>query len=273
MASQPLDVAVVGDNTLDRYLDEPAIGDLIGGNALNVAVQLAMMGLRVGYFGAVGDDPTASAVADAAAARGVMLDGLVTMPGSSALTTIRRTASGDRQFETEDFGVTAEYFPTGSALEMIAASRWVHVGMLPRSRELGASIAAMSSVSISQDCSVSPEWHSLAVAFASAGEDPVAAEALVVEMLEDGARTAVATLGPDGALAGHGAQRWRAVPEPVSVVDTTGAGDAFMAGFIAATLGGENVEGALAAGVARGSRACRHVGGWPQRPAEIASFG
>ncbi|SFS00017.1 fructoselysine 6-kinase [Agrococcus baldri] len=273
MTSQPLDVAVVGDNTLDRYLDEPEIGDLIGGNALNVAVQLAMMGLRVGYFGAVGDDENASAVANAAAARGVVLDGLVTMPGSTALTTISRTEQGDRRFETEEFGVTAEYYPTSDALEMIGASRWVHVGMLPRSRAFGASIAAMSPVPVSQDCSVSPESHRLAVAFASAGEDAVVAEAMVLEMLENGARTAVATLGPEGALAGRGAQRWRAMPMPVSVVDTTGAGDAFMAGFIAATLDGENVEGALAAGVARGSYACQHVGGWPQRPAEIASFG
>lgn len=47
MTSQPFDVAVVGDNTLDRYLDEPEIGDLIGGNALNVAAQLAMAGLKL----------------------------------------------------------------------------------------------------------------------------------------------------------------------------------------------------------------------------------
>ncbi|WP_405217001.1 PfkB family carbohydrate kinase [Agrococcus sp. Ld7] len=273
MTSQPLDVAVVGDNTLDRFLDEPEIGDLIGGNALNVAVQLAMMGLRVGYFGAVGDDENASAVADAAAARGVVLDGLVTMPGSTALTTISRTAEGDRRFDSEDFGVTAAYFPTDDAIEAIAASRWVHVGMLPRSRELGAAIEAASPVRVSQDCSVSPEWHSLTVAFASAGEDADVAETIVLELLGDGARTAVATLGSEGAIAGQGSQRWRAKPQPVSVVDTTGAGDAFMAGFIAATLGGENVEGALAAGVARGSHACQHVGGWPQRLTEIASFG
>lgn len=273
MTSQPLDVAVVGDNTLDRYLDEPSIGDLIGGNALNVAVQLAMLGLRVGYFGAIGDDENAEAVRAAAAVRGVELTNLVTMPGSTALTTIRRTTQGDRRFETEDFGVTAEYFPSSEALEAIAASRWAHVGMMPRSREFGAAVADLTSVPISQDCSVSPEWHNLAVAFASAGEDATTAEALVSRMLTEGAGTAVATLGPAGALAGHAEQRWRAQPEPVAVVDTTGAGDAFMAGFIAATLNGTDVEGALAAGVERGSHACQHVGGWPQRPLEIASFG
>lgn len=71
MTPFPLDVAVVGDNTIDRLLDEPELGDLVGGNALNVAVQLAMLGLTVGYFGAVGTDSDADVVRDAARIRGV----------------------------------------------------------------------------------------------------------------------------------------------------------------------------------------------------------
>lgn len=46
---------VVGDNTIDRYLgDSPR--DLIGGNALNVAVQPAPAGHDVRYYGAAGPD-------------------------------------------------------------------------------------------------------------------------------------------------------------------------------------------------------------------------
>ena len=226
MTSQPFDVAVVGDNTLDRYLDEPEIGDLIGGNALNVAAQLAMAGLKVGYFGAVGDDDDAALIRAAAEAVGVDISGLITMPGETALTTIRRSEEGDRSFESEDFGVTAEYFPDRDALAAIAASRWVHVGMLPGSQLLGEELAKLSDVHISQDCSVSPEWSRLTVAFASASEDEGAAEQLVTQMLADGAETAVATIGPHGALGGQGSQRWRATPAPTEVVDTTGAGDA-----------------------------------------------
>ena len=172
MTSQPFDVAVVGDNTLDRYLDEPEIGDLIGGNALNVAAQLAMAGLKVGYFGAVGDDDDAALIRAAAEAVGVDISGLITMPGETALTTIRRSEEGDRSFESEDFGVTAEYFPDRDALAAIAASRWVHVGMLPGSQLLGEELReALGCAHQHQDCSVSPEWSRLTVAFASASED------------------------------------------------------------------------------------------------------
>ena len=54
-------------------------------------------------------------------------------------------------------------------------------------------------------------------------------------------------------------------PAPiVRVIDTTGAGDAFAAGFVAALLRGENVEACLAAGIAGGARAVQSVGGQPQ---------
>lgn len=50
----------------------------------------------------------------------------------------------------------------------------------------------------------------------------------------------------------------------VKVVDTTGAGDAFAAGFVAALLRGEPHDACLAAGIAEGAKAVQFVGGQPQ---------
>ncbi len=53
-------------------------------------------------------------------------------------------------------------------------------------------------------------------------------------------------------------------PAPfVKVVDTTGAGDAFAAGFISAELAGGDEEAALLAGIAAGSNAVQQLGGQP----------
>lgn len=273
MTTPTFDVAVVGDNTIDRYLDEPDLGDLIGGNALNVAAQLAMLGLRVGYFGAVGTDTDAALIRRAAEARGIDITGLVTLSGRTALTTIRRDADGDRHFESEDFGVTAQYHPDDDALRRIVDARWVHVGMLPKSQSFGEAVAKLSDVPMSQDCSVSPESHRLAVQFASAGEDEDEAERIVSAAVAGSSELAVATLGARGALAGRSGQRWRVPSAPVAVVDTTGAGDSFMAGFIAARLRGEDVEEALRSGIQRGSFTCRYMGGWPQLPDDLRQFG
>lgn len=50
----------------------------------------------------------------------------------------------------------------------------------------------------------------------------------------------------------------------VRMVDSTGAGDAFAAGFLAALLKGESVEDCLDQGIANGARAVQFVGGQPQ---------
>lgn len=49
----------------------------------------------------------------------------------------------------------------------------------------------------------------------------------------------------------------------VDVVDTTGAGDAFAAGFVAALLSGESLETCLDKGIESGARAVQFVGGQP----------
>lgn len=263
-------VAVVGDNTLDRFLDEDGL-ELVGGNALNVAVQLALMGVSTAYFGAVGTDPEARIVHDAAHKLGVDMDGLVTMDGRTALTCVRHTAAGDRYFESEDFGVTADYAPDGAALARIARADWVHVGMLPHAGEFTRRLVAeRPGARISQDCSVSEGYARLAVAFASAGEDRERAGRIALEALAGGARIAVATLGPLGVYAADGDRVWELPAAPVDVVDTTGAGDSFMAGFIASYLHHDDVSQALGAGIRRGALTCRYRGGWPQLPGDLA---
>lgn len=273
-AERPIDVAVVGDNTIDRFLDEPALGDLVGGNALNVAVQLAMMGLQVRYFGSVGDDADAEVVRRAIEARGLDLSTVRTEAGTTALTCIRRSEDGDRFFESESFGVTAHYAPDEEEILQIASARWVHIGMLPDAGTLRRRLRAVDpEVVISQDCSVTPGFDDLTVAFMSAGEDEAEAASATARALAAGVTCAVATLGPLGALGRDATRTDRVAGRKIEVVDTTGAGDSFMAGYIAAVLEGADLADALDAGIARGGFTCRYVGGWPQLARDIETFG
>lgn len=74
----------------------------------------------------------------------------------------------------------------------------------------------------------------------------------------------VLKLGPDGAAyAGTGVEPIREPAAPVAVEDTTGAGDAFSAGFLAAWLGGGSPAEALRGGVERAGRAVARVGARP----------
>jgi sugar/nucleoside kinase (ribokinase family) len=73
--------------------------------------------------------------------------------------------------------------------------------------------------------------------------------ALMRSCLDRGPRLAVCTRGAQGAIALSATGERAEVPAvPVDVVDTNGAGDAFFAGFLAASLAGADLKGCLAAG-------------------------
>jgi sugar/nucleoside kinase (ribokinase family) len=72
--------------------------------------------------------------------------------------------------------------------------------------------------------------------------------------------------GAAGAEAAEGARRWRVNAPNIEAVDTTGAGDAFVAAFLAARLSGAEIQTALERAVAAGAAASTIVGGRPRGP-------
>ena len=76
--------------------------------------------------------------------------------------------------------------------------------------------------------------------------------------------TVIIKRGALGAVLGdrHGVRMTLPAPA-VSVVDSTGAGDAFAAGFMAAHLAGREAGAAMAEGIAAGARAVQSIGGQP----------
>jgi sugar/nucleoside kinase (ribokinase family) len=99
------------------------------------------------------------------------------------------------------------------------------------------------------------------------------------EDLEDalrslGATRVVAKLGPSGAAILNGGSMVRVPAPEVDVVDTTGAGDSFDAGFLHAWLRGCPAEECLRYGVAAGSLSTRALGGTKAQPTleELEAF-
>ena len=93
-------------------------------------------------------------------------------------------------------------------------------------------------------------------------EDPLDAAMALTEI----ATQVVVTLGADGALwAGRSNPDPVHVPaSPVDVVDTTGAGDAFTAGWLVSSLAGSRPEVALAEACGLAARAVSQVGARPR---------
>ena len=75
----------------------------------------------------------------------------------------------------------------------------------------------------------------------------------------------VVTMGPNGAAAFRGGERFTVAAEPVDkVVDTTGAGDLFAAGFLAGHSEGREVEDALRMGAIAAAEVIGHYGARPE---------
>ncbi|TPP04601.1 PfkB family carbohydrate kinase [Rhizobium glycinendophyticum] len=258
--------AIVGDNCIDRF--RPSGMSMIGGNAVNVAVQLALLGETAHYFGAVGLDPDGRRTIEALASRGVNVHFVQQKAGTTAYTDIDVLPSGERVFAHEDFGVCAGYRPSVDDLHALDHMDHVHIGWMDDNGELRKRLVAQG-VSVSQDITVNADpvhlgVAGLTIAFGSAGEDDAAAADLVARLLGDGAKLAVVTKGARGACASDGIASYAVEAEKIEVVDTTGAGDSFIAGFLSAYRSGSGIPACLAAGCRTAARTCNHIGGFPQ---------
>jgi sugar/nucleoside kinase (ribokinase family) len=83
--------------------------------------------------------------------------------------------------------------------------------------------------------------------------------------LQTSVKTLVVTKGADGALAVAGGQRVEVAAAPVAkVVDTTGAGDLFAAGFLAAHCRGHDLASCLKTGAKCAAEVISHFGARPE---------
>jgi fructoselysine 6-kinase len=264
-----LDFAAVGDNCIDRF-SAPLGLSLIGGNAINVAVQLARLGLATGYFGAIGPDEAGRATVAALAQNAVDTASVEIRDGVTAYTDIDVAADGERTLAFEDFGVCRGYTPSEANVTRLLAARHVHIGWFDDGGALKRRLHA-AGVSVSQDVSVNADPANvtpddLAIAFASAGASRDKGETLLRALLAAGVRCAVVTLGSLGSIAAEGDARAETGIRAVDVLDTTGAGDSFIAGFLGARLSGESLQASLEAGRDLAAVTCTHLGGFPQEP-------
>lgn len=256
--------ATVGDNTIDEYVGAQELS-YVGGNAVNVAVRIAELGGDVAYFGAVGPDGRGAQVREALADRGVAVDHLLEIPGTTSTSQVRVESSGERHLSGEDFGTCADYRPTRSELDAMATRGVVHLGWTPFAGEVRAKLRRRGAL-VSQDCAVADGFDNLDVAFCSTGEGDDVARAAALEARAGGARLVVVTRGAAGSIAFDGTQWWSQEALPIDVVDTTGAGDSFIAGFLLAWGRGETVAQSMMAGAAAAAETCQHQGGFRQAP-------
>jgi fructoselysine 6-kinase len=254
---------------VDRYLD-PVGRDFVGGSCANVAVGLAAAGIPVAYVGAVGQDHAGSQIVAELVAHNVDVSKVAALSGvATAVTEIELLPNGDRRFVSEAYEIFSRYEPDASAWSTVMSATHVHTSRLPHVLERLREAAGAGVFHLSVDFSTwSPRADIAGVdlAFLSVEAATPMEEAVELGVLarERGAGSTVVTLGEAGsvALTPEGTVTCPAIP--VEVVDTCGAGDAFIAGYLERWSEDVPTDECLAAGARRGAEACRTLGAFPQ---------
>lgn len=252
----------------------------LGGSSAITAVNLARMGVRVGFVGVVGDDWLGTMVTERMRQAGVDLRYLRRMAGQKTGITVWHTR-GKRRAGMTFLGTIQQLRARDVPDEYLAQARHLHVGAYFLLRRLHAGAAALFrrarrlGLTTSLDTNYDPAelWDSgleRVLAFTDVFL-PNEQEALRIsrtrrleqaaEKLGQLARIVVIKRGARGALLYTQGRFLKIPPVRVRAVETTGAGDSFNAGFLSRFVRGATLEACGRAAAEAGARAVTRAGG------------
>jgi sugar/nucleoside kinase (ribokinase family) len=284
--ARPWDVAVFGENSLDfvaRLGDTPSFAGkqvlagfdtFPGGQGATAAVGCARLGARVGYIGVFGADAWAETARVTLAREGVDLVAIERPDARSRVAVILVDPSGERSvYEHRDPGLTlddpsrvVDAALRGRVVLVDGADIAASIAVARAARQSGAGTvvdldrSGPQAVTLLREIDVIILPEALACALGQSSDLPRALEDIARQFAP---MAVVATLGDRGSLAMVSGRIVSTAGFAVEVTDTTGAGDAFRAGFCAAwaAAGPETeVEALLEFANATAALNCRSVG-------------
>ena len=281
----PVDVLVIGRANVDLTLSVPSIPErgrnvfstgltiTAGGKGLNQAIAVTQLGGRSALIGNVGDDPWGQMLAATLADAGVDLSTFRLLPDTQTGAAIVQVTPDGENYITVAVSAPTELTSTDidNALSVVRAPVTIVQLDLPPDPVMALLSARLKTMQIGNlvpdpgldpasldalDVFVVNEHEAAAVLDRKPGDPQGAAEQLrrlgpsaaVVTAAERGAAYA----GPDGS---------GTVPAvPVTPVDTTGAGDAFLGALALHLARGHDLTQAVVAAVHAGTAAVQHHG-------------
>ena len=263
-------IIAVGDNVVDCYIDQNLFYP--GGNAVNVAVHCKRFGFdEAAYIGVFGDDIYAKHLKWALEQEKINFDRSRTIYGPSGQPKVTLSPQGDRIFLPGPQN-TAQHILrlklTPEDLHYIKTFDICHTSCYSSIEPELEKIKEACEVSYDFSDRREKEYLEQVCPFVRfaffSGSGLTSAE--IYELMECshnlGTEIVCVTLGGDGVKFSHNRIRYSQGILPTKVVDTLGAGDSFIAGFITAYKKGSDIEESLAYATKCAAKTCTFYGGF-----------
>lgn len=262
-------IIAIGDNVVDCYLDQKKYYP--GGNCVNVAVNAKRLGAEEAeYIGIFGTDDKAKHIQFALQAEGVGFDLSRTAIGISGQPRVNLTQEGDRFFVGSVKNTVQHNLKLRLTEEDCVRAKKFDICHTSCYSSLEPELEKLSQfVPISFDFSDRRNFDYLEqvcpyidYAFFSGSDlTDLDLEDLIKSLAIYDLEVIGITRGSKPAIFIEGGKRYMQSPLQTEVVDTMGAGDSFIAGFLVAYLDGKGTEAALVAAAESARCTCGFYGG------------
>lgn len=279
-----------------RKLNVDGVRFVPGGSAANIAANCAMLGLKSTYIGIIGNDFSANICLNDLGKRGVDLSNIIqTDEDSTALSVILRTEWGKDRSILAYKGANNLLNPSDvkeELFENIKAFAWTSLTSengcraiekaITLTKDNNGKIYAAPSMSIIKN---NPKWAEILISNSDivslnkeeakefTGEHDTLH--MIHHFLDLGLDLISITDGPNGSIISDGKQIINSSVYQGDVEDTTGAGDAFLAGILISNLNNFDLEKTSKMATAMSFLECKEIGvreGLPNSLQELEHF-
>ena len=237
-----------------------------GGNAVNVAVYGRQLGMDAAYLGWIGTDNFGDMMQEKLKEQDVETVRMQRKQGKTAITYIE-LLNGDRKFGEDFLNVLEGFELSDGDLQYLAGFDCVHMAVWGQCDSCLGKLP--QEVKISYDFSnrygeekIERLAPYIDYVFFSCEKDDAFTRDLLKRVKEQGAGLVIATLGENGSVAYDGKEFVVSGIVKADVVDTLGAGDSYIAGFLNKALEGEPLKRCMEAGAKKAALTISHFGAW-----------
>jgi fructoselysine 6-kinase len=259
-------IAAVGDNCMDVY---DSTGEAFpGGNPVNVAVYVKRMNGNSSYTGVVGTDDYGKFMIDAIKAKGVDTSRIKILEGKTAVTHVE-LKNGDRILGDYEEGVMADFRLSEEDIGFLCSHDLVVTGIwgmiesqLYKIKEKEVPVAFDFADKIDHEITHKALPYVDYAFFSCDSKNNEELYELMKMVKSKGPKIVVVTRGEKGSIAYDGDKFTEFGIIKCEMVDSMGAGDSYIAGFLLGLLEGKSIAECMEKGAKSSSETIGYYGAW-----------